>query len=328
MLKNFNNSTPTRFRNFFGRRRDRVCRMSVSRTGGDRRRGLAPVEMALTLPLLMAFVAALVAFGYAASWKIRSEVVARNVGWRNRHPRWVNWEAYPAEWPRSATFDRHDGAQLSDLDQFSVTQAPVIRGPISQINVDSNVLNFSRDVIQGGAQIQRTPPLMPGLGQISYDTKHQYLDDFFTHSEMGIWNTSRRIPRIYDLDLDFVRGSGPVIAAISAIENNPQRQLLIALEDDPEFIAWSGSAPDFHPRISTRNYELDVGWVRQRYVTGLLRSIERLPQTMANSTIRLYQQQIDESIPPLSDGAIAEVERKIEELQAYIERLRERAGER
>jgi hypothetical protein len=48
---------------------------------------------------------------------------------------------------------------------------------------------------------------------------------------------------------------------------------------------------------------------------------------MANGTIRLYQQQIDESVPPLSDGAIAELERKIQELEEYKDRLEARAGE-
>ena len=323
MLKNFNNLIPTRFGNLIGN--IRPSQSKSSRTRRRNRRGLAPVEMALSLPLLMGFVAALVAFGYAASWKIRSEVVARNVGWRNRHPRWAHWNAYPAEWPTTGTFDRHGATPLNDLDQYSVTAAPIIRGPISQVNVNSNVLNLSRDVTQSGAQIRRNPPLLPRLGEISYDTNHQYLDDFFTHSEMGISNSSRRIPRIYELDLDFVRDSGPVLMAIAAIENNPRRQLLIALDQDPEFIAWRGGAPDFHPRISTRSYELNVDWVRQQRVEGLLNSIERLPQRMVNSTIGLYREQINESVPPLSDAAIAELERKIRELEEYRERLDARA---
>lgn len=327
MLKNFSNLIPTRIWSPLQKRhRLRQSKLKRNRVGTRTRDGLAPVEMALTLPLLMGFVAALVAFGYAASWKIRSEVVARNVGWRNRHPRWAHWQAYPAEWPTTGTFDRHGAASLNDLAQFSVTEAPIIRGPISQVNVNSNILNLSRDVTQSGAQIRRTPPLLPRLGEISYDTSHQYLDDFFTHSEMGISNYSRRIPRIYELDLDFVRDSAPVLQAVSAIENNPRRQLLIALDQDPEFIAWRGGAPDFHPRVSTRNYELDVAWVREQRVESLLSSIERLPQTMARSTIGLYREQINESEPPLSDAAIAELERKIQELEDYLDRLSDRAG--
>ncbi len=329
MLKNFSNSIPIRlsgaFKNAMRFERNKFKRELSSH---QFRRGLAPVEMALSLPLLMGFLAALVAFGYAASWKIRAEVVARNVGWRNRHPRWAHWNAYPAEWPSTGTFDRHGAPELEDLEQFSVTQAPIIRGPISQINVNSNLLNISREVTHSGAQINRTPPLLPRLGEISYDTGHQFLDDFFTHSEMGISNSSRRIPRIYEIDLDFVRDSGPVLLAVSAIENNPRRQLLIALDQDPDFIAWRGGAPDFHPRVSSRNYELDVDWVRQQRIAGLLRSIERLPQRMVSSTIGLYREQINESEPPLSDAAIAVLERKIQELEEYLRRLDARAGER
>ncbi|MDB4370756.1 pilus assembly protein [Mariniblastus sp.] len=306
----------------------RQSKLKRNRVGTRTRDGLAPVEMALTLPLLMGFVAALVAFGYAASWKIRSEVVARNVGWRNRHPRWAHWQAYPAEWPTTGTFDRHGAASLNDLAQFSVTEAPIIRGPISQVNVNSNILNLSRDVTQSGAQIRRTPPLLPRLGEISYDTSHQYLDDFFTHSEMGISNSSRRIPRIYGLDLDFVRDSAPVLSAVSAIENNPRRQMLIALDQDPEFIAWDGSADDWHLNdpIKTHNYELDVDWVREQRVEVYLNDIERLPERMVKSTIGLYEKQIKESEPPLSDAAIAQLERKIQELEDYLDRLADRAG--
>ena len=327
MLKNFSSLIPTSLLESC-RFKIQVCQGLGSRMRSRTRRGLAPVEMALTLPLLMGFVAALVAFGYAASWKIRSEVVARNIGWRNRHPRWANWNAYPAEWPTTATFGRHGAPRLSDLDQFSVTQAPVIRGPISQVNVNSNLLNISRDVVQSGAQIQRTPPLLPRLGKISYDTSHQFLDDFFTHSEMGISNSSRRIPSIYELDLDFVSDSAPVLLAVSAIQNNPRRQLLIALEEDPEFIAWQDGAPDFHPRVSNRSYELDIDWVREQRVERLLRSIDRLPQTMVRSTIRLYRRQINESEPPLSDASVSQLERKIEELEDYLDRLESREGER
>lgn len=326
MLKNFSTLILTRFQDA-GPLKLRDFRIVGKFVRPRTRLGLAPVEMALTLPLLMCFVAALIAFGYAASWKIRSEVVARNIGWRNRHPRWAHWNAYPEEWPTTATFDRHGASRLSDLDQFSVTQAPIISGPLSEINVKSDLLNISRGVVQSGAQIERTPPLLPRLGQISYDTSHQYLNGFFTHSEMGFSNSSRRIPSLYELDLDFVKDSAPVLLAVSAIQNNPRRKLLIALDQDPEFIAWQGGSPDFHPRVSTRNYELDVGWVREQRVASLLRSIERLPQTMVKSTIGLYRKQINESVPALSDATVAELERKIDELEDYLDRLEARAGD-
>ena len=59
MLKNFNNLIPTRFGNLIGN--IRPSQSKSSRTRRRNRRGLAPVEMALSLPLLMGFVAALVA---------------------------------------------------------------------------------------------------------------------------------------------------------------------------------------------------------------------------------------------------------------------------
>lgn len=278
----------------------------------------------MALPFLMLFMAAIIAFGYAASWKIRSEVVARDVGWRSRFPRWANHDARSLEWPEPATMSRYVGDRLSSLAEDSVTKAPIIVGPLPQVNVDSNTLDLTRDVVVGNAQIIRTPPVLPRLGKISYDTEHPYLDDNFTHSEMGISNYSRRIPIIYETDLDFILDSAAIASAVAAIQNNPSRYLLEALEDDREFIAWYGSAPDFHPRVSTRNYQLDRDWVRRNKVERLLGSIDRLPQTMVSATIALYRAQLNAQ-PPLAENLQTELERKIEELRDYLARLRSRS---
>ncbi len=316
-MKNFDDSTLTDSEQlrFFNRNyRSRIFRP---------RRGLAPVEMALVLPFLMLFMAVIIAFGYAASWKIRSEVVARNVGWRSRFPRWANDDTRPVEWPEPATFNRYDGDRLSGLDVDGVTEAPIIVGPLPQINVNSNTLDLTRDVVLGNAQITRTPPVLPRLGSISFNTEHPILDDHFTHSEMGISNYARRIPIIYETDLDFILNSAEILNAVSAIENNPYRNLLMALEDDEEFIAWYGSAPDFHPRVSTRNYQLDRDWVRRNRVQRLLDSVDRLPIAMVNATIALYRTQLNAQ-PPLSEDVQRQLERKIEELTQYLERLQRR----
>ena len=287
------------------------------------RPGLAPVEMAMALPMLMLFMATIIAFGYAASWKMRSEVVARNVGWRSRHPRWANFNERVVEWPQPATMGRHNDAPLSSLRENQVIQAPIIVGPLPQINVNSRTLDFTRDVVVGDAQIIRTPPVLPRLGTFHYDTDHSFLDDHFSHAEMGISNYSRRIPLIYQTDLDFILDSVPIRVAVAAIENNPFRLLLMALEDDTEFLNWYGWAPDFHPRISIRNYRLDRDWVRRNKVESLLDRIDRLPQRMVSATISLYRTQLNHQPPP-SDMVQRQLEKKIEELQNYLEILQER----
>ena len=43
-----------------------------------RRRGLAPLELVLAIPLLLFVVALSVIFGAVACWKVRGEVVARD----------------------------------------------------------------------------------------------------------------------------------------------------------------------------------------------------------------------------------------------------------
>jgi len=288
-----------------------------------RRTGLAPVEMMLVLPLLMLMMATIIAFGYAASWKVRSEVVARDVAWRSRYPRSASNGARAREWPVPGTMGVGGGSPIASFDDDAILQAPIIRGPIPNVNVNSRVLNFSRSVDSGNASIVREPPILPRLGRINYRTRNNFLDDRFQCYTMGIGNNSRRIPVIYEIDLDFVRDSAAILNAIAAIER--VRPPLLALDEDQEFIDWYQhrcGARDFHPRI--RRFEsLDVDYVRQRYVQPLLGRIDNVPQTMARASISLYRQQL-QAIPPPSQAVQNELQRKIDALEEYLDRLRNR----
>jgi hypothetical protein len=294
-----------------------------SRPLKDQRRGLAPLEMALVLPLLMLFMAAIIAFGFAASWKMRSDVVARDLAWRSRHPRYANFESRAKEWPEPGTLERFPGTNLTTFDNDDILHAPIIRGEIPHVNVNHDLLDFSRDVVIGRASISRSPPILPRMGRMNFATEHPLLDTNFQYGPMGISNRSRRIPIIYEIDLDFIRGSSSFQATVSAILNSVDRHLLAALENDPEFIEWYGRAPDFHPRVSTRNYDLNPSVVRRGQVTSLMSAIDRLPQTMVQATISLYQEQLDHE-PPLAASTQQALENKIEELREYLRLLRDR----
>lgn len=279
--------------------------------------------MTLVLPLLMLMMATIIAFGYAASWKIRSEVVARDVAWRSRYPRTAQFNARAIEWPAPATMGVGNGASIASFADDDVLQAPIIRGSLPNVNVNANVLDFSRSVDRGNASIVRQPPVLPQLGRIEYLTENSFLDDRFQCYQMGIGNTSRRIPLIYEIDLDFVLNSAAIQNAIAAIES--VRPPLLALDEDQEFIDWYQSrcgALDFHPVVGWFE-SLDVDFVRRRYVSRLLDRIDEVPQSMVRATISLYRQQL-RSNPPLPQSVQDDLRAKIADLNAYLGRLQDR----
>lgn len=287
------------------------------------RAGLAPVEMALVLPLLMLMMSAIIAYGYAASWKVRSEVVARDVAWRSRYPRTAQFNARAPEWPQPGTMGVGNGNQIASFIDDDVLQAPIIRGSIPQVNVDTNLLDFSRSVDRGVASIVREPPVLPRAGRISYQTENEFLDDRFQCYTMGIGNNSRRIPIIYEIDLDFVLDSAAIQGAIAAIER--VRPPILALDEDQEFIDWYGhrcGARDFHPRVSWFE-SLDVDYVHRRHVEPLIDRIHGVPERMVRATISLYRQQLN-SQPPLPQSVQDDLQRRIDALEQYLARLQNR----
>src|SRR5262245_4693044 len=100
------------------------------RTKTVRRRGLAPVELVLAIPLVLFTVALSVIVGTAACWKIRTSTVARNEIWTYRMPR-RDWprNPQPAGWPASASASHAGTRQLPDLNSAAFQNA-VVRGPL------------------------------------------------------------------------------------------------------------------------------------------------------------------------------------------------------
>lgn len=282
-----------------------------------KRRGLAPLEMVLVLPILMMIMSMFIVFGYLASWKLRTENVSRDAIWRDRSDRFSNQRATLPEWP--GTIHTESGPWVEEFQLEQVLNDPIIAGPLTGVNVDQNVLYFGRGVREGVARINREPPVFANLASIDFRVENPIIDDQFRYWQMGIGNLSRRIPRIYEIELDFIRSSVAMQNAVSQIDNAPFRSQLDALERDPEFIAWRGSAPDFHPRI--RSFcSTEVDTVIATCVNPLLLRIERLPVRMANASIALYREQL-RSQPPLPESVQAELRRKIAALEAWIDDL-------
>ena len=154
---NFDESILTK--NLASRKRWASRRSKSSDGKSSNRAALAPLEVVFVLPLLMMFMGVIIIFGYAASWKIRSEVVARDVAWKVRYPRHGTYshssvsdkegssvfelhERSP-EWPerrddneRLESF-RGGGQRIADYANDVVVVAPIVRGavPLSLIHI-------------------------------------------------------------------------------------------------------------------------------------------------------------------------------------------------
>ncbi|HEX5103505.1 MAG TPA: hypothetical protein VFV87_06820, partial [Pirellulaceae bacterium] len=222
-----------------------------------RRRGLAPLELVLAIPLLLFVLALSVIFGTVACWRVRGQSVARDAIWSHRWPRTEPWgvdhDPRPLEWPSPAVINNNAGPPLGSLDHGAF-QHPVIRGPLpGNIVVNDRLFDPTLGLRRGHAEIVRTPPMLGTLGDYRLDLEHQLFDGKWQFRQMGVGsNTNRRIPVIYPNLLDLPQTGGlkaQYQQAIQAIVSSPLKPDLAVLDRDAEIYAWYGYYPDFHPRF-------------------------------------------------------------------------------
>lgn len=266
------------------------------------RRGLAPLELVLSLPLLLMVMGLMVFFGNATYWKLRGLSVARQAAWSHRWPRDGDNELPPRHWPQAGQLASNPAAAFSDLDPPSLRH-PVVRGPLDNgFVVRDELLDFSRGAQQGEAQLTRTPAMLPSLGDFRYELTHPLLDDKFPYAQMDIpRNLHRRIPFLYELPKAGAGLSGAYSAAVRAAVRRTTRPDLDVLDRDDELRAFFGSYIDFYPRVQSF-CEIDVAAVGANEVAGLIDRIRgspgppriaSVPEVMASTFLSMYQQQLD-----------------------------------
>lgn len=296
------------------------------------RRGLAPLELVLSLPVLLFAMALIVGIGAAACWKVRTQVTARHRAWSDRWPRTVNWIQRPNEWPQSATWESRATPALTTID-LPALQSPVVRGPLDGgIRVDDTLLDPSLNVSQGHSHIERLPPLMPGLGKYKLDVNHDILNSRWQFRQMGFGsNVQRRLPKIYDLPDG--QGEAAYRRAYQAILSAPERNAWAVLDRDTELAQFYGSYTDFHPRLNDF-CGLDVMQIRQTSVQRLIdriqgkpppRRVSSLPERMTQTFLRRYRDELALlTLPdaPPNPARIAELEALIALLQDYLRIVR------
>lgn len=310
-----------------------------------KRRGLAPLEMVLSLPLMLFIMALMVIFGAAGAWKIRALVNSRHAVWRTITPRTGGNDAHPAGWPTNAQLSRADAnPNPFPSDPFAVHQ--VVRGPTlfepdqnKSLDVFTQTLSIEDGLEKGFARIVRDFALLQGLppGEIDFPRDHLiYSGTRWQIVDMGIANSSRRILRTYDFQLE---GHDP-----EATQRYQQSEIdniqvyadpgLFVLDRDQDLAQWRygqgvrfNPGFDFYPRPDTSRCEMDPSIVEQLVLRikggqdSNGRDYESVPETMSRTFIRMYQDLINQleaqdPIPP-SDQAL------IDEYQEYIDQLNE-----
>jgi hypothetical protein len=296
------------------------------------RKGLAPLELVLAMPMLMMVMGLMIVFGHAAYWKVRGLTVTRNATWSNRWPRTGFDEPTPRPWT-PAQYARREKDNLEVLDDPSLQHA-VVRGPLPNgFNVNEQLLDLGRGMTEGHAQAKLEPAMMPKLRQFEYNLEQSLLDGKFQYPQMDIpANVFRRIPFIYELPKADAGVAQAWVSATLAVMNAPFKPDLQPLDHDEEVFSHYGYYVDFHPRLA-RFCHVDVA-AAESQTQQLVRRIRRLPQTMTNFWLRMYQSQIsalneqiqnsqDPAVIAQAQAQIDALQSQVDILQAFLARLRE-----
>lgn len=306
-----------------------------------RRRGLAPFELVLSIPILFFVVGLSVVFGTITCWKVRTQAVARNAIWSHRWPRSDVGIPSPGEWPpqpssRPTVINWRQWSPIQSL-EHTAFQHPVIRGPLpNNIVVNDQLFDPTLRIRIGEAFIVRDPPALARLGSISLEVDQPIVDGKWQYGQTGqATNRSRRVPSIYPELLDPAQTRGLEMLYQQAIQKmlaHPCQAGLAVLDRDEELRAWCGYYPDFHPRFPLF-CALEPDFVRQNHLPGHLDRVDchtrpgqqgrgqpGVPDRLTSFFLSMYRAQkaaLENSIPPGSPAQIAELERKIEILEAF-----------
>jgi hypothetical protein len=133
--------------------------------GRKRRRGLAPVELVLALPVWMLLASTMLLVGHLGVWKVRGHLAVREAAARSLWPRTRTADANSREWARPSSV-MQVRPTLSPGTADPLSEHAVIRGPRIgvagtglEIAVDDGVMKTSSDAVAGEAFLNEPPPV-------------------------------------------------------------------------------------------------------------------------------------------------------------------------
>lgn len=332
---------------------DELQPRQILRASFHRRRGLAPLELTLALPMLVFLMALMIDFGVAGAWKVRTQANTRYAAWRTVNARTGEFNPTPRFWPASAPLTTNAGTDLPQTSQLWDSQqallCPCIRGPqltAPSAPVTVNVpgrMEMDGTVLEGNAILERPVPLLktalPG-GKFRFNLKQDVFDDQWQFYSLGIgWNTDIRADVWWDVehsDLSALDGTVDSFLQLlnddlKTLQTNPRQGDLYPLDNDDEFTRYDGwPPPDFYPRLSGRCesdplllYTSAVSRLDEDGQTNqnsLLSRIDRLPCTMSNSFTSMYKSWIcGLEQCGFDDGAIEPLRERYKDLAQFAQ---------
>lgn len=145
-------------------------RLSLRQTATTlRRRGLAQLELTLSLPILLFVMGLMIIVGTTAAWKARTDANSRQAAWRALLPRTGEDDPNPRGWPDGQARMQlaGDGHEIIDFDPYELHD--VVRGqPLSaptgeNVEVFEEALDVQNDVLLGLAEIERRYPVLANM---------------------------------------------------------------------------------------------------------------------------------------------------------------------
>ena len=194
------------------------------------------LELVLALPILLFIMALIIDYGTVAAWKVREHSVARLAVWETRWPRSGSTDPRPSYWPATASMESSDQGTVAAMDDSRV-DLPVARGPLPAANVNSDLLDPTRGLREGSAELTRSYALLGKMGTYTFKAQTWLIDDKWQYQQMGMGDQlAAANPRVVRA------GQGPRVAGefLRAVGDGdcpaPFRTQLAPLDDDPDFI--------------------------------------------------------------------------------------------
>ena len=316
-----------------GCRADRLCSSSVSfqmfrgsgppsqNTHATRpsRAGLAPLELTLSLPIMLFVMGLMIIVGTTASWKIRTVTNSRQAVWRTIDPRDGDADPNSRGWPATARMEMESGSTPIDADPYAdheVVRGQPLTAPSGEsLTVQESLFNMQAGLTLGVAEIERPFPVMGNMPprQIHLLREHPLLGDRWQFREMGLdSNSQRRVLFLYPADYERALSSAVqrFHAAALAIVQNPLNPILETLDNDDELrnpvpsgLTYSppygiGRSPDYHiPEGPLRRLLLNpdnvcstnTAELQTTLIDPLARATEQVPDRLTRDFLRMYR---------------------------------------
>ena len=179
------------------------------------RKGLAPLELVLSLPILLFVMGITIVIGWTATFKVRAQIHAREAASRSILSSYplsnARFMPYPPGFPPPAemSVDRTyvpcipmPTAELALYDSHPVTRGPVLVEPETgrSLRVDRTILDVRRGMISGKAVVDRGFPVLGEMPpkRFRHDVRFPVLDNRWQFWQKGLSsNSSRRSLKLY-----------------------------------------------------------------------------------------------------------------------------------